>query len=82
MPDFKVDETRLIKFKGRICVPIDMELKKEILAEAYSSGYTLHPGGNKMYQDMKSTFWWNGMKKDVRQYVSECPTYQQVKAEH
>ena len=33
----------------------------------------------KMYQDLKETFWWQGMKKDVAQFVSACLTYQKAK---
>ena len=36
----------------------------------------------KMYQDLKETFWWQEMKKDVAQFVSACLTYQKAKVEH
>ena len=52
------------------------------MGEAHSSGYTVHPGGTKMYQDLKSHFWWNGMKRDIADFVSRCEICQQVKAEH
>ena len=42
----------------------------------------MHPGGNKMYQDLKQHYWWQGMKKDITEYVAKCLTCQQVKAEH
>jgi hypothetical protein len=42
----------------------------------------IHPGGNKIYHDLKATYWWYGMKKDVAEYVALCDTCQQVKAEH
>ena len=42
---------------------------------------TIHPGGDKMYKDIKRTFFWNGMKKDVEDFVSKCMVCQQVKAE-
>ncbi|WP_251363027.1 integrase zinc binding domain-containing protein, partial [Escherichia coli] len=35
-----------------------------------------------MYQDLKTQFWWEGMKEDVAKWVSKCLTCQQVKAEH
>jgi hypothetical protein len=35
-----------------------------------------------MYQDLKKRFWWNGMKRDVAEFVERCSTCQQVKAEH
>ena len=60
----------------------DKELKKKFLFEAHNTIFTMHPRGNKMYQDLKQHYWWKGMKKDVTKYVSKCLTCQQVKAEH
>ena len=59
-----------------------MDLKKKILYESHNTVFTMHLGGNKMYQDMKQYCWWRGMKKDISEYVSKCLTCQQVKAEH
>ena len=80
--DFSVREDGSLYFQNRLCVPADNELKKELLHEAHNSVFTMHPGGNKMYQDLKQYYWWRGMKKDVIEYVSKCLTCQQVKAEH
>jgi hypothetical protein len=35
-----------------------------------------------MYRDLKRNFWWNGMKKEIAEYVSRCQVCQQVKVEH
>ena len=35
-----------------------------------------------MYHDLKDTYWWNGMKRDIAEFVSKCLTCQQVKLEH
>ena len=35
-----------------------------------------------MYHDLKNTYWWNGMKRDIADFVSKCLTCQQVKLEH
>ena len=59
-----------------------MNLKKKILYESHNTIFTMHLGGNKMYQDMKQYYWWRGMKKDISEYVSKCLMYQQVKDEH
>ena len=59
-----------------------MDLRKKILYESHNTVFTMHPGCNKMYQDMKQYYWWRGMKKDISEYVSKCLTCQQVKAEH
>jgi hypothetical protein len=41
---------------NQTCVPDDDELKRDILEESYHTWYTGHPGGTKMYQDMKTKY--------------------------
>ncbi|GJY23997.1 retrotransposon protein, putative, ty3-gypsy subclass [Tanacetum coccineum] len=65
-----------------LCVPDDTEIRKALLSEAHSSPVSIHPGSTKMYSDLKQNFWWNGMKKDVAEFVVKCLTCQQVKIEH
>ncbi|WVZ52030.1 hypothetical protein U9M48_003125 [Paspalum notatum var. saurae] len=79
---FKLDEEGVLWFKNRLVVPKDMELRKKILEEAHTSMFTLHPGCNKMYQDLKQKFWWTRMKQEIAKYVSECDLCQRVKADH
>ncbi|WVZ74548.1 LOW QUALITY PROTEIN: hypothetical protein U9M48_022716, partial [Paspalum notatum var. saurae] len=57
-------------------------LRELILGEAHDSAYSIHPGSTKMYHDLKTRFWWYGMKRDVAEYVALCDTCQRVKAEH
>ncbi|KAL6336406.1 hypothetical protein AAG906_014578 [Vitis piasezkii] len=71
-----------VRFKGRLCVPKDVELRNELLVDAHRAKYTIHPGNTKMYQDLKRQFWWRGMKRDIAQFVANCHICQQVKAEH
>ena len=52
------------------------------MEEAHFSAYSIHPGSTKMYHDLKNTYWWNGMKKDIAKFMSKCLTCQQVKLEH
>ena len=79
---FSVKENGSLYFYNRLCVPTDNELKKKLLYEAHNTVFTMHPGGNKMYQDLKQCYWWKGMKRDVTDYVSKHLTCQKVKAEH
>ncbi|WVZ81244.1 hypothetical protein U9M48_028640 [Paspalum notatum var. saurae] len=79
---FKLDEEGVLWFKNRLVVPKDMELRKKILDEAHTSMFTLHPGSNKMYQELKQKFWWTCMKREIAKYVSECDVCQRVKADH
>ncbi|WVZ65259.1 hypothetical protein U9M48_014655 [Paspalum notatum var. saurae] len=59
-----------------------MELRKKILDEAHTSVLTMHPGSNKMYQDLKQKFWWTRMKREIAKHVSECDVCKRVKADH
>ena len=79
---FSVKEDGSLYFHNRLCVPADNELKKKLLYESHNTVFTMHPGGNKMYQDLKQYYWWRGMKRDVIEYLSKCLTCHQVKAEH
>jgi hypothetical protein len=81
-PGFSEDEEGVLWYLGRICVPSIKELKDKILHEAHESAYSIHPGGNKMYYDLKATYWWYPMKRDIAEYVALCDTCQRVKAEH
>ncbi|KAH0725795.1 hypothetical protein KY284_001660 [Solanum tuberosum] len=67
----------LLQLKGAVG-----ELRQHILAEAHNSRYSIHPGATKMYHDLREVFWWNGMKKDIADFVAKCPNYQKVKVEH
>ena len=66
----------------RICVPDTNDLRREILDEAHNAPYAMHPGTTKMYNTMKSHYWWPGMKKDVAEFIAKCLTCQQIKVEH
>ena len=63
-------------------VPEYGELKRDIMEEAHSSAYAMHPGSTKMYKTLKEHYWLNRMKKEISSFVSGCLTCQQVKAEH
>lgn len=71
-----------LRFHGRLFVPDAHDLRKRVMDEAHHSKLTIHPGGNKMYQDMRRMYWWPGMKKDVGCFVAQCAICQRVKAEY
>ena len=58
------------KYQDRLCVPYVDDLQSRIVAEAHRSRYSIHPGCTKMYHDLKQIYWWDGMKKDIVEYVS------------
>jgi hypothetical protein len=81
-PGFSEDDEGVLWYKGRIYVPNIKELKDKTLREAHESDYSIHPGGNEMYHELKATYWWYSMKRDVAKYVALCDTCQRVKAEY
>ena len=80
--EFTKNEDGVLYYKDRVCVPNDSELKKAILEEAHSGSFVMHQGSTKMYQDLKVSYWWSGMKRDVSEFVTKCLVCQKVKAEH
>jgi ribonuclease HI len=79
---FSLDDQGTLFFQGRLVVPNDPSLKELILKEAHETPLSIHPGSTKMYHDIKTTFWWTGMKQQIASYVSECDTCCRVKAVH
>ncbi|GKC73765.1 putative reverse transcriptase domain-containing protein, partial [Tanacetum coccineum] len=67
---------------GRSWLPCYGNLQTVIMHESHKSKYSIHPGSDKMYQDMKKLYWWPNMKADIATYVSRCLTCAKVKAEH
>ena len=80
--EFHVRSDGSVWLRNRICVPNQPDLKLEIMQEAHSTPYTVHPGSTKMYHDIKGNFWWPNMKREIAKFVLECPICQQVKVDH
>nr|GFA69580.1 putative reverse transcriptase domain-containing protein [Tanacetum cinerariifolium] len=66
----------------RIWVPVYGNLRTLIMKEAHATRYSIHPGADKMYYDLRGLYWWPGMKKDIAMYVGKCLTCSKIKAEH
>ncbi|GKB56337.1 putative reverse transcriptase domain-containing protein, partial [Tanacetum coccineum] len=67
---------------NRSWLPCYSDLRTLIMHKSHKSKSSVHPGSDKMYQDMKQLYWWPNMKADIATYVSKCLTCLKVKAEH
>jgi hypothetical protein len=79
---FHMDNKGILWFKNLLVVPKIPELRQQILDESHTSRYSIDPGSNKMYRDLKSQFWWTKMKIEIARYVARCDVCQRVKAIH
>nr|GEU75505.1 putative reverse transcriptase domain, ribonuclease H-like domain, aspartic peptidase domain protein [Tanacetum cinerariifolium] len=69
-------------FVNHVWLPQYDGLRELVMNESHKSKYSIHPGSDKMYQDLKLLYWWSNMKEDVATHVSKCLTCIKVKAEH
>ncbi|GJR89252.1 putative reverse transcriptase domain-containing protein [Tanacetum coccineum] len=67
---------------NRSWLPCYGDLRTLVMHESYKSKYSIHPGSNKMYQDLKLLYWWPNMKANIATYVSKCLICSKVMAEH
>ena len=65
-----------LRYRGKVVVPQLVDLREEILREFHCSRFAVHPGSTKMYRDLHCQYYWSGMKKQVRDFVRLCLTYQ------
>ena len=80
--DWTIHTYGSLRYRGRVMVPHSTDLREEILREFHYSRFVMHPGGTKMYQDLRHQYYRSGMKRHVGDFVRRCLTCQQVKAEH
>ncbi|XP_070048540.1 uncharacterized protein [Nicotiana tomentosiformis] len=77
-----IGDDGVLRLRGRLCVPNVDGLRERILEEVHNSQYSIHPGAQKMYQDLRQHYWWQPIKKYIFEYVPRCLNFQQVKYEH
>ncbi|GKA09605.1 putative reverse transcriptase domain-containing protein [Tanacetum coccineum] len=83
-----IDKAFEVRPNGTCCIknlswlPLFGNLRDLIMHESYKSKYSIHPGSDKMYQDLKKLYWWPNIKAIIAEYVGKCLTCSRVKAEY
>ena len=65
-----------LQYRGRVMVPYSTDLREEILREFHCSRFIMHPGGMKMYRDLRRQYYWSGMKRHIADFMRQCLTCQ------
>ncbi|GJV05661.1 putative reverse transcriptase domain-containing protein [Tanacetum coccineum] len=73
---------RALCLNNQSWIPCFGDLRALIMHESHKSKYSIHPGLDKMYQDVKKLYWWPIMKAKIATYVSKCLTCAKVKIEY
>ncbi|GJY23535.1 putative reverse transcriptase domain-containing protein [Tanacetum coccineum] len=77
--EIRPNGTRCIK--NQSWLPLFGNLRDLIMHESHKLKYSIHPGSDKMYQDLKKLYWWHNMKAIIAEYIGKCLTCSRVKAE-
>ena len=64
------EEDEVAYMEGRIYVPNNKDIKQEILKEHHDPADVRHPGQHRMIELIKRTYWWPGLKEDVKKICS------------
>ena len=63
------EEDRMVYIEGRIYVPNSKKIREDILKENHDSVDVGHPGQHRMMELIKRTYWWPGLKEDIKKYI-------------
>ena len=69
----------LITYRGKVYIPTNIDLRKEVVTSFHDSMLAGHPGFFKMLHLIKEHYWWPGMTVFLKKYIDGCAICQQMK---
>ena len=63
------EEDGVVYIEGRIYVPNSKKIRENILKKNHDSVDVGHPGQHRMMELIKRTYWWPGLKEDIKKYI-------------
>ena len=73
------EEQGLILFRGKVYVPLNIQLRTEIVQLHHDTLQTGHPGRWRTYELVTRNYWWPGISIFIQKYVSGCDLCQRTK---
>ena len=61
-------------FPGRWCIVVPKSVRPTLLEEAHAGHFAGHLSGRKIYDRLRRSYYWQGMRSDVRRYCRSCLT--------
>ena len=71
----------LLRYQGRLYVPNIDGLSNFMLEEDHVSRNSIYLGSTNMYHDLMEVFWWQGLKKDIVEFVAKRPNLEYLQNE-
>ena len=76
------EEDGVVYMEERIYIPSNKKIREEILKENHDLVDVGHPGQHRILEMLKRTYWWPGLKEDIKKYIQGCFKCQQNKVQH
>ena len=76
------EEDGVVYMEGRVYVLNNRKIKEEILKKNHDLADVEHLGQHRMLELIKRTYWWPGLKEDIKKYIQGCFKCQQNKVQH
>ena len=75
-------QDNLIYYKGKLYIPNNKDLRREIIKSCHDTVTTGHPGKHGTIELVSRSYWWPRLASDVEVYVQGCDACQRFKAAH